>query len=66
MEEYERKARLAYAEKIGQERGEKRGTKIGAKNQRLEIAKKMLIQGIAPNIILSCTGITKKELNSLN
>ena len=49
----------AYAE--GKERGEKRGKKIGKR----ETAKNLLRCNVQKEIIMKCTGLSLKELNSM-
>ena len=44
---------------------EKRGIKIGKKEQKIEIAKELMKNGIDTNIIAKSTGISREELEKL-
>ncbi len=40
--------------------------KCGIKNEKLEIAKKMLEKGMDLETVINITGLTKEELNQVN
>ncbi len=48
----------------GIEIGEKRGKKIGEKNGKKVVARKLLLQKVDEQIILSATGLSKKNLKN--
>ena len=56
---------LYEAKKEGIEKGIKQGMKQGAKENSIEIARTMLKENIDINIIIKCTGLTKKEIENL-
>ena len=56
---------LQKGEKIGLEKGEKIGLEKGEKKQKLEIAKKLLKENIAINIICKATELTEEEIKKL-
>ena len=45
--------------------GEERGEKHGEKNEKLKIAKMMLDEGLATEIIMKYTGLSEKEIAAL-
>ena len=47
----------------GKEEGIEKGRIQGEKNKQIEIAKKMLEEGIDISVILRVTGLTKEEIN---
>ena len=52
-------------EKIGEERGQKIGQKMGKLEEKTDIAKKMLQNGIDIGLISKITDLSKKEIESL-
>ena len=50
---------------IGEERGEERGIIKGEIKKALEIAKKMLVEGVNLSQIIHFTGLSVDEINSL-
>ena len=67
MQELREKAEFdeatAYAE--GKERGEKIGERRGSKRGKRETAKNLLRCNVQKEIIMKCTGLSLKELNSM-
>ena len=61
--------RLRYAEETGEKRGEKRGERIGLekgkKEERNDIARKMLKRNMSIEDIKELTGLTLEELEKL-
>ncbi len=53
--------RLSYATRKGLEQGIIKGVK----SEKIEIAKKMIEQGIDINSVIICTGLTKKEIEEI-
>ena len=49
----------------GIEQGIEQGIETGERNKQLEIAKNMLNKNIDIETIISCTGLTKEEINNL-
>ncbi len=56
---------LNYAEKKGEKRGEKRGREIGQREEKIEIARKLLNKKTEINEIIEITEITKEEIEKL-
>ena len=52
-------------EEIGEKRGKKLGKEIGKKEEKIEIAKKLLNLGVDIDTIIKATGLTKEEINSI-
>ena len=65
MERYERNCRLAYAEKIGLEKGMEKGMELGANQKQLEIAKNMLKDDFPIETIMKYTNLSLEQLESL-
>ncbi len=61
----DRLSQLATAERAGIEKGRKEGREEGLKMGKLEVAKSMLANGIALEVIVSCTGLTEEQLKAL-
>ena len=61
LNEYDRLAALGYAE----EKGEKRGKAEGAKQSKIEMAKKMLLKNKSIDEIMEFTELTEEEINSI-
>ena len=61
---------MAESEEAGIERGIKQGIKQGIeqgqKEEKLEIAKNMLAEGMDVNVIVKITGLSEKEIQALN
>ena len=62
LNEYDRKAALSYAK----EKGEAEGRAKGERKTKIEMAKKLLENNIAKEIILSTTGLTEEELENID
>jgi predicted transposase YdaD len=52
-------------EKIGKKRGEKIGERRGVQKAKLEIAKRMLNDGLSVELIRKCTLLSEKEIKTL-
>ena len=59
------KLRLSYATRKGLEQGIEQGIAKGSKNERIEIAKKLLKEKVDIKIIISATGLSKEEIEEL-
>ena len=60
------KTLISDAEEKGEKLGQKRGEKIGQEKNNLKVAKKMIEYHISIDMISKITGLSKKELESLN
>ena len=56
---------LNYAEKKGEKRGIELGKAEGIRQNKIEIAKKLLKNNVDMEIIISATGLTKEEIENL-
>ena len=65
LKEFDETNALKTAEKKGEERGEKIGKEIGDKQASIRIAQNLLKQGIAINIIVLSTGLSKADIKAL-
>jgi predicted transposase/invertase (TIGR01784 family) len=52
-------------EKIGEERGEERGEKRGIRKEKLEMAKRLLMEDMSVEKVASITGLTIEEVKSV-
>jgi predicted transposase/invertase (TIGR01784 family) len=63
-----KEAIMTTAEKLrkqGREEGEKRGEQRGEKNAKLEDARRMLEEGLAVELIIKITGLSRDEVEKL-
>ena len=60
-----KKQGIKIGEKRGEKRGEKKGIKAGELQNKKVVAKKLLLQKVDDQIILSATGLSKKEFEEL-
>lgn len=63
--EIDRRSAIDYAEKRGEKRGERRGIELGQREEKEEIAKEMLKQGLPIEQIMTITKLTKEEIENL-
>ncbi len=63
--EWDEHARITTATEIGEEAGLQKGLKKGREEERFDIAKTMLSEGLDIQLISKMTGLTEKEINSL-
>ena len=61
----DRLSQLATARREGREEGMEKGREEGIEMGKLEVAKAMLANGIARDVIVSCTGLTEEQLKAL-
>ena len=59
------KLRLSYATRKGLEQGIEQGIIKGVKNEKIEIARKMLSKNVDIDSIVEFTGLTKKEIEEI-
>ena len=57
---------MAESEEAGIEQGIKQGKIEGQREEKLEIAKNMLAEGMDINVITKITGLSEKEIKALN
>jgi hypothetical protein len=65
MNKYDQRACLAYAEKIGLEKGEARGEARGVVIGRSETARNMLGEGMEPALVARYTKLPLKTVKAL-
>ena len=58
-------AQMDYAVRQGEARGEVRGEARGKAEGKAEVAKAMLKNGLPVEMVMSCTGLSKKEVEAL-
>jgi predicted transposase/invertase (TIGR01784 family) len=51
--------------KMGEKKGEKKGEKEGKREERLDIAKRMLLNDFPVEQVIDITGLTEKEVKTL-
>ena len=56
---------LSYAEEKGIKQGIKQGIEQGAKNEKIEIAKKLIQNGLDNELISKSTGLSIKEVKEI-
>jgi len=49
-----------------EERGKEIGKEIGRNEEKREIAKKMILEGLSPNLIVKVTGLSHEDIKALN
>lgn len=61
----DRKSEIRTAKEIGVKEGLEEGMEKGSKNEKIEIAKKMLNENMKIEVIERITGLTKTEIEEL-
>ena len=56
---------MSYAEEKGIKQGIKQGIEQGAKNEKIEIAKKLIQNGLDNELISKSTGLSIKEVKEI-
>ena len=56
---------IQFAEEKGIEKGIEKGVEIGVEKRTIAIAREMKVNGIAVDMIIKCTGLTKEQIEAL-